>query len=435
MRGWICLLLFLLLGALPSRMEVGDWNADFALTGADIDLAAKSCNAGYANTEGGCTAELQRAVYSLTTTLKFGEGTGPSDSLNSLTIQGQGACISGSSPATTGGGTVLRWDGSNLGTMIQIDRAVKLHLKNLCLILDPDMAGGGNAAAIGMLFNGDVATSRYSQGVTLENVTIWGPRTGTVPTGMTGIHITATMPNDPTPPRTAQNDKITLDRVWIDRVDTALKQDALQALVNECRQCSLFAQSTVVYISAGSWIFRGGLGSFRTEGGKLFNFDYQQNATHQASVIEDWYYESGNFCGTIIRIGQGYSSGNTTFGSNAPLLVRGGYYNNQKTSAACTMKFIDGSIQGGVSVVGVNLTTQNNASHRFSVEVSNPTSQPHGRFHWAGNFPDPYVAATIFSPVTKVGDVIWEAYTTSSAGVVFNDLDLDGIQDAGEPSF
>lgn len=429
----IALFSFLMLGVLPGPIVVGDFNADGVVDGVDIKLAMDSCRRGFTTGMGGCRIQLEARTYSIATSLLWGDGSSNSDFQNGITIEGVAPCTLGVSPPYIGGGTVLKWEGADLGTVVRIDRATKGKLKNLCIIMDPDLVSTtGNEARYGILFDGSNSASKTTQGFVLEDVSIWGSIQGTRPPGMTGIYLTGTGT-----PKSAQQDKMVMERLWIDFVDIALKQDALQILVNRCRSCSLFGYSKGLELSGGDLTLEETIAGARNPVGGITYDMPHQNASGGLLVLEDSYWESGGMTsGTWMKIGQGYSSNNSTYGGY-DVIIRGGYALNQCSPAPCNLTLIDGAVRHLI-VDGLRINTIG-TGNTWGVKTShfNGTGSQVATVRWMPRIHH-WDYATVMNPALTTSTVRWFAPVVGPGSTqVWNDVNtlLNYTLDAGEAAW
>jgi len=407
--------------ALPFEIELSDLDGNSVIDGDDLPLAVDQCGAAYF--EGGCTIVLPRQTIGMTSTWLIGGSSYPSG----IIFRGQGSCSAAVSPPLYSEGTVLRWDGPNLGTMVEIQRGYRLRFENLCLVMDPDMSTGGNAARYGVHFNGDPAAGAMTQGVVFENVAIWGPTSGTPPVGMTGVYITATGA-----PKTGQNDKMRFEDCYIRGVDIGVHQDALQSLLNVYDGGELVGQTHALEVTAGNFDLRNVVVGCLGSGCIVLDLGFQLNAGPQETLISSIFWEADHPA-TFLRLGQGWSSSNTTYGQQSPVVVENSYLTNQRNGppGGCNNVMLDAAEETMVVFRGNHIyaTGDPELDCGFDLKASNPETRSLGTIYWNEN----NIRAPIpISVVLTGGNVKLLAISIDRTGAVFNDVNLNRFRDPGE---
>jgi hypothetical protein len=415
--------------ALPFEIQLSDLNSDTVIDGADIALAMSSCGTSYAPGHGGCTIVLPRQTIALTQTLVIGGGA--TENPVGFIFRGQGACGRATNPPGVTDGTVLSWVGANSGTMIELQRAVRIVFRDLCLVMDPDLVAGGSAARYGVHFDGDPGASDFTQGVTFENVAIWGPASGTPPVGMTAVYVTGTGT-----PKTAQNDKITFRNSYIRGADVGIHQDALQAAMNRYEGGELFGYTNALKVSGGNFDLRDTIVRCESPSCVTLYLERQVNAGHQETLFSNVYWEETN-AATFLKVGEGWSASNTTLGNNAPVIVENSYMTNLRSGASplCQQTLLDAATQTAVVFRGNHLYT-GDLDCGFDVKASNQNTNPYATIYWSENqvrsqAPPAFMSVTLTG--TRIG--ILAPSIDPATGSAYDDKNLNRIKDAGEPLF
>jgi hypothetical protein len=414
---------------LPYEIALTDQDGDGDIDGVDLRNAMAACGTSFGANQGGCTIVLPRQTISLTTTLVIRSAATAYPV--GFTFRGQGSCSAANQPAGYSGGTVLRWDGADGGTMIEIRRAYRLRFEDLCLVLDPDMVAGGPAARYGLYFPGDFASSRITQGLSFENVAIWGPSQGTPPSGMTGIYITGTGT-----PKSAQNDKMHFERCYMRGVDVGIRQDALQALRNSWTEGELFGHSSALEVSGGTFDVRDSIVGCDAPDCVVFNFAWQALAGQQETLLSNLFWES-RIASTFLRIGNGWSPINSSAPNSAPVIVENSYLTNQRVGSRgqCQLRLLDAATQSMVVFRGnhLNATTDFDADCGFDFLASNPERYHFAVLYWSENEINPAMPAD-FMRVRITGSKLrlLALSIDRDTGQIYNDTNLNRRLDPGE---
>jgi hypothetical protein len=296
------------------------------------------------------------------------------------------------------------------------------------------MVAGGPAARIGIYFPGDSSQGRITQGLSFENVGIWGPSQGTPPRGMTGIYITGAGT-----PKSAQNDKMHFERCYMGGVDIGIRQDALQALRNSWTEGELFAHSAALEISGGSFDVRDAVVGCQALGCSVFNFAWQALAGQQETLLSNLYWESG-IASTFLRIGTGWSPTNAGAPNSAPIVVENSYMTNQRTGSRgqCQQKLLDAATQSMVVFRGNHLSASGDLEGDcgFDFLASNPETHNFAVLYWSENeistaMPPEFMRVRITGSKLRLLALSIDRYT----GVLYNDLNLNRLLDPGEAPF
>ena len=312
--------------------------------------------------------------------------------------------------------------------MIEIQRATRLRFENLCLALDPDVVEGGPAARYGFYFPGTHAYN--SKGIVFSNVGIWGP-VGTPPAGMTGVYITGTGT-----PKSAQNDTMQFENCNISGVDIGVHQDALQALVNVYEAGSIFGYSRVLEVSGGNFDLRDTLVGCVAEDCVVLDMAYQQFSSNQETLISNIYWESGSPA-TFLKVAEGWSSDNSTFGNNAPIVVENSYMTNQRTGTqgTCQQTLLDAATRASVVFRGNHLyaTGDPELDCGFDLKASNSDPNSFAMIHWSenqvrGTAPPEFLGITLTGPNIDILAMTIDPLT----GQTFNDKNLNRERDSFE---
>jgi hypothetical protein len=385
-------------------------------TPAALQAAIDACPRSYSSRERGCQIRLPSGT--IRGHWRIGGDTG-------ATVQ-VGVCLIGQGPGHGSGwpsgkpaasGTTLVYDGPPGGALLDFVGGDYPCVRDLTLAMD--------GAAVGLRFS---AGKTPIQNPMLERVTIAGDMTK--PAGI-GLLITGAQKND-------QVDALLANELKIDDVDVGIEVDSHQAVTNRIGPGSkISAKSAAVRVRGGSLSLDGVLTQCRTA--NCCTYDLLEG--HGYFRVRDGYHEIGYppaQNAKLVCLNRGSPDG---VGSWQMVSITDSYINVQCDASAgpCSIDLVNG--RSNVAVVFRDnsiISTQPVVAHIgrtfarlvFGVPAMPVGATPTGRLVWQGNSVIPAMGGIR----AEIGPGARVEALSGDGKRIWNDLDLDGRWDEGEPS-